>query len=332
MARTVSAAFHEFLREVVNLDREDTKRARCSRDWLRGQLHTFAREYSDFPVAWADMDSDFGSFARRTKIRPLDDIDMIHCLKGLGGSYIDRGSHVAIHPAAGTRLAAFCHADAESLSSTRVLNAFKKHLVKVPQYAAADVKRNGEAVTLELTSYSWKFDIVPGFFTAREYDGRDYYLIPDGSGHWMKTDPRLDALRVTTVNRNHAGHVLDVLRLMKFWNRRPTMPSVASYAFENLVLNYYEAQERKASQFVDLEVSDVLEHIAVAVYQCNFDPKGIQGDLNTMGVEDQRKISDRAAADARKARDARALESNNDHKGSIQKWSEVFGPTFPGYG
>ena len=332
MVKTVNAAFREFLRDVVNLDPEDTKGARRSRGWLRGQLHAFEGAHDDFPIAWADMDADFGSFARRTKIRPLDDVDLIHCLKGEGGTYLDVGSHVAIYPATGTRLAAFCHTDAGSLSSTRVLNKFKKHLDEVPQYAAAAVKRNGEAVTLELTSYTWNFDIVPGFFTTKESNGRDYYLIPNGAGHWMKTDPRLDALRVTTVNQKHAGHVLDVLRLMKFWNRRPTMPSVPSYTFENLVLNYYDAQVSEASGFVDLEVPKLLEHISVAVYNSNFDPKGIQGDLNTMSFDDQMKVSSRAAADAKKAWAARALESDDDHKGSIQKWGEVFGPLFPVYG
>ena len=331
MASTVDSAFAEFLRDTVNLAADASSGARTSRTWLRGQLATFHDKHDDFPRPYADKHVDFGSFARRTKIRPLDDVDLIHGLMGEGGSYLDNGSHVAIYPATGSRLSGFCHTDESTLSSTRVLNKFKKHLAEVPQYSSADVKRNGEAVTLELTSYAWNFDIVPGFFTTKESNGRDYYLIPNGAGHWMKTDPRLDALRVTTVNQKHAGHVLNVLRLMKFWNRRPTMPSVPSYAFENLVLNYYDAQASEASGFVDLEVPKVLEHISVAVYNSNFDPKGIQGDLNSMSFDDQMKVSGRASADAAKAREARDLESQGNQRTSIGKWGEVFGSTFPSY-
>ena len=34
MAKTVNAAFEEFLEDYVNLDPQDTKKARSSRNWL----------------------------------------------------------------------------------------------------------------------------------------------------------------------------------------------------------------------------------------------------------------------------------------------------------
>ena len=328
IATTVDTAFAEFLKNTVNLSGADANGARASRDWLRGQLATFHDKHDDFPRPYTDQHIDFGSFARKTKIRPLDDVDLIHCLMGEGGTYLDLGTHVEISPAPESRLASFCHEGSTTLSSTRILNRFKKHLDEVPQYSASAVKRNGEAVTLELTSYPWNFDIVPGFFTTPDANGRDYYLIPNGNGYWMKTDPRLDRQRVTAVSQRHSGRVLDVLRLMKFWNQRPTMPSVPSYAFENLLLNYYDAQTSVASSFVDIEVPKVLEHVSVAIYNSNFDPKGIQGDLNTMSFDDQMKVSARASADAKKAREARQLETDGDQGAAIKKWAEIFGPSF----
>lgn len=331
MASTVNTAFAEFLKDIVNLDPEDSKGARASRTWLRGQLHGFDDAHADFPRRYTDQDIDFGSFARKTKIRELDDVDLIHCLTADGATYLDHGSYVSITTAPGSRLAGFCFQDSDLLSSTRVLNKFKKHLDEVPQYRAADVTRNGEAVTLELTSYPWNFDIVPGFFTTKEANGRNYYIIPNGSGHWMKTDPRLDRGRVSTVNQKHAGHVLNVLRLMKYWNRRHTAPFVPSYAFENMVLSHYEGRFDEASQYVDLEVPKVLEYIVNAIYSPIQDPKGIQGDLNSLGFEQRVKVSGRASDDAERARAARQLETDGDHKASIKKWGEVFGPSFPSY-
>ena len=41
MALTVTAAFNEFQRNIVNLDSSQTDRARASRDWLLGRMNTF---------------------------------------------------------------------------------------------------------------------------------------------------------------------------------------------------------------------------------------------------------------------------------------------------
>ena len=38
MALTVTAAFNEFQRNIVNLDSSQTDRARASRDWLLGRM------------------------------------------------------------------------------------------------------------------------------------------------------------------------------------------------------------------------------------------------------------------------------------------------------
>jgi hypothetical protein len=168
--------------------------------------------------------------------------------------------------------------------------------------------------------------------TVVELNGRNYYLIPDGSGNWKKTDPRIDRARVKDINSAHDGHVLNVLRIIKYWNRRPTMPSMSSYVLETMILDYYSAQTIKASQYVDIEIPKVLAHIATYVHYEVNDPKGIQGNINDLSWDDRNKIAARAASDKQKADAARSLESAGDHKGSIQKWGEVFGSEFPTYG
>lgn len=331
MATTVNGAFAEFLREHVNLDPAQTKKARASRDWLRGQLALLHDKHDDFPVPYTEKHVSFGSFARHTKKRPLDDIDLIHCLSGEGGTYLDVGSHITISVPTSSRLSSFCYDDSTQLNSTRVINKFRKHLNEIPNYADDAASRDGQAAVLELASYTWNFDIVPGFFTAPELDGRTYYVIPDGKGNWMKTDPRRDGDWVTEVNQRHGGKVLNVVRLMKYWNARPTMPSVPSYTFEALLVRYYENKWGEASEFVDLELPDLLAHVASAIVGAVQDPKGIQGDINTLSYTDRLKVSARARQDAERARSARDLENKGDQKGSIQKWGEIFGPSFPNY-
>lgn len=78
MATTVNNAFTEFMKEKVNLDQEKTKIARSSRDNLIDNIKGFSGD-SDFLVVYTDKILRFGSFERHTKIRPIDDIDLMLC-------------------------------------------------------------------------------------------------------------------------------------------------------------------------------------------------------------------------------------------------------------
>lgn len=332
MATTVIAAFNKFLSDQVNLDSSVTTQARTSRNWLREQIQTLSSKHDDFPVLYLDVDIYYGSFARRTKIRELDDLDMIVGISAMGTTYQDYSNTVRLIVPYGIALRELCHEGTNLLNSRRVINKFVSYLSDIPQYAKSEIKRNGVAAVLNLTSYTWSFDIVPGFFTTPEFDGRTYYIIPDGNGHWMKTDPRIDQKRTTAVNQAHNGNVLNVIRSIKYWNRRPTMPTMPSYLIECIILDYYESRTDKAFSFVDLEIGPVLTYLANAVLRSVQDPKQIQGNINTLVWDDRVAISSRANADIVKAAAARAAENARNYELSINIWREVFGPSFPRYG
>lgn len=67
MALTVTAAFNEFQRNTVNLDNVQTDRAKASRYWLLGRMHSFTNDDNYFPMIYPDIHTGFGSFARRTQ-------------------------------------------------------------------------------------------------------------------------------------------------------------------------------------------------------------------------------------------------------------------------
>lgn len=330
MAKKVNGAFDTFLKDKVNVDKDETTNARSSRDWQIAQIGLFQNDET-FPKSYSEKDIHYGSFARRTKIRPLDDIDLMICLSGQGGhynEYIDR-IEITVNPQ--SNLKSFCNDYTDILNSRKVLNKFVAKLANIPQYSNAEIKRNLEAATLNLKSYDWVFDIVPCFFTAPDGLGKTYYLIPDGNGNWKKTDPRIDKERSITINQSHNGHLLNVIRVIKYWNKRPTMPSMSSYLLETIIFNYYEGRFEKASEYVDIEIPKILQHLETAIfYQVN-DHKGIQGDINNLSLEERTKISNRAKVDKLKANEARGFESNNDHEKSINKWREIFGNEFPTY-
>jgi hypothetical protein len=332
MAKTVNEAFNVFLQDHVNLDPDDTQRARSSRDWLLSQIRLFPIRDDIFPRLYSEKDISFGSFARRTKKRELDDIDMMIALSAEGSCYREFSDRVEVYiPDSAYRLKSLCCDDTNTLSSRKVINRLVSFLSQVPQYEKAEIKRNMEAATLNLKSYSWVFDLVPCFFTAKDWFNKDYYLIPDGNGNWKKTDPRIDRGRVTEINQIHNGNVLNVIRLIKYWNKRPTMPSMSSYLIENMILDFYDKQCNKASKYVDLEVPQVLEYIYNNIFCTVNDPKGIQGNINQMSREDREKIFTRAYFDHQKALKAIHFEKEGEHQSSIAKWSEIFGSSFPTY-
>lgn len=332
MATTVNSAFTEFMRDSVNLDGNDVIKARKSRNWLIEQLDKLSDiEENGFPSFYKEKHLGFGSFSRSTKKRELDDIDHLICMKSNNCWYSEVGDTVYIYvpDEAGKPFVNLKHEDSQYLNSTRVINLFVKSLKNIPQYKNSEKHaRSGEAATLKLTSYTWNFDIIPCFFTAEDNQGKTFYIMPDGKGHWKKTDPRIDKAKSTSINQNNNGNVLAVIRAMKYWNRRSTMTSMGSYLLENIILDYY--LNKSASSNISLEVANLFNYIITAVYLYIEDPKGIQGNINYLSDEQKKSISERAERDRDSSYYAVEIEFSNPRK-AISKWKEVFGSAFPLY-
>lgn len=330
LAKTVISAFNEFQKDLINLSPQRARSARSSRDWLVDKINGF----TDFFPLYKDKHISFGSFARRTKIRPLDDIDIMISLMAVGCTYLESfdGTIFIDVPSDCGAYKNYTHTSSNTLNSIKVVNEFVRQLSSIDQYKSATIKRNQEAAVLNLKSYDWAFDIVPCFFTSEDARGRTFYIIPDGNGNWKKTDPRKDRNRVTEVNRTCSGNVLNVLRLVKYWQRRKTMPSMGSYLIECMVLNYFE-QRGSCSEFQDTELDNFFDYLASQIFTPVSDPKGIQADLNDkLTTEERMKISIKALMDRDLAREARSCESRGDDRASINKWRQIFGSDFPEYG
>ncbi len=328
MSTTVNLAFNEFNNNLVNLESTKTIKANSSRDWLFTQLENLPTKDDNFPRLYSEMNVKFGSFARKTKIRPLDDIDLLITFSADGATYItiEEGKQYALIAPESGKLRNFCNQN-NTINSKKLINQVVKSLNLIDQYKYADIRRNQEAATLELSSYEWNFDIVPAFYTTS-----GHYLIPDGNGEWKATDPRIDQKRVTDVNQQHGGKILQIIRLLKYWNRRPTMPKIPSYLFENLILNYFEEQT-EISIYLDINIINFWEHLRTAIYLNLEDPKGFQGDLNTLTFIEQMKISNRSKLDKERAELALQFETEkSDHKTAIKLWADIFGNDFPEFG
>ena len=326
MAQTVNSAFQNFNSNIVNLNSSRTETARTSRDWLFGQLNNLdTKDNIFFPKKFTKRHINFGSFARKTKIKELDDIDLMFCLTSDNASYttsINKDTYFISTINAGTELQKL--SDENVLNSIKVLNKFKISLSNISNYNSANLHSKQEAVTLALKSYEWVFDIVPCFYTDTEI-----YLIPDGNGNWKPTDPRIDQNRVTDVNKANSGKLLQLIRTLKYWNRHNSTYNISSYLFENLIINYVTSRQNLVD-WIDLDISDFFLYLNTAIFNIVPDPKGIQGNLNIFSYSEQLAISQKSYWAYEKSQNAiKAETKQKDQQLAINLWREIFGLNFP---
>lgn len=325
MSYTVDNAFNSFIGKNIKLLENQVAVARASRDNLIQTINNFSDNHDFFNV-YFDKNLKYGSFARHTKNKPLDDIDLMVCFSasndGERRSYSENGGTIRIN---GIRFDEDCcllHSGTKYLNSAKVINRLISKLSDIDDYKKAEMHRNHEAATLQLRSYPWNFDITPCFYTDT-----GLYLIPDGSGNWKKTDPRIDNERIKTINQYHKGKILDVIRLMKYWNKRRVTLRIESYMLECMILAYYEISPQKEHYWIDMEIRDLFGALSVAIFKDVPDPKGIQGDLNKLSLEERSKINYALTDAYNKACEAVSVSLYDSSK-AIHKWHEVFGDAF----
>lgn len=332
MAITVNIAFSEFMSNTVNLDADVVSNARKSRDNLLANIAEFSSKDGFFNL-YDGFNVHYGSFARKTKCRELDDIDLMIGIAANGATYnsSDPWDNVRITANTNDTAQKSCVREDGTLNSTKVVNKFKKTLEGVREYTRSNIHRNGEAVVLNLKSKEWAFDIVPCFQTVVESNGRAYYLIPNGKGNWKKTDPLRDKAHVTTTNQAKNGRLLELIRLVKRWNKTRNANSISSYLLETMIV-YYADSVAELDPRIDLRFKKALKYIADNIFASVPDMKDIQGNINTLTFSSQFSVALKAQNDYDKACKAWEYEKVKDYKNAIKKWGEIFGSDFPKYG
>lgn len=334
MTKSINTAFSNFMKEFVNLDSDRTSKARSSRNWLIEQINLIECKKDDFPKLYKDRNIFFGSFARNTKIRELDDIDLMICLSANGTTYNEHSiytNNIELNvPDSYDTLRGLCHDNSNRLNSTKVINRFKKYIDSIPQYSNAELHKNMEALTLKLSSYEWNFDIVPCFFTTEDSQGKTFYIIPDGKGYWKKTDPRIDRNNITTLNQSLDGNLLNVIRLVKYWNREKSIGIDSSYLLETMIINFYSQPNSSCITFVDIEFIKVVNYLRSAILYDVQDLKGIQGNLNNYTFTERFNIS--LSIENYYNLSVKAMEyESTDIEECFKKWKEILGGNFLNY-
>ena len=335
MPKTVSAAFSAFRSDYVDLDSHDVKEARASRNYLVSQIAAIAERDTSFPALLSGH-LKFGSFARGTKIIEIDDIDLMIFMSGYGGTEITTFDPYRFKVFIDNTTAPIyrLRGDDGYINSIRVLNKFKAELSQVHNYQKADLHRRMQAVTLKLTTYPWTFDIVPTFPVAATGMSDDiHYLIPNGTGQWIRTDPRRDKEHLDRLKAKHGDILLPLLRLLKCWNTNGAQPRLGSYYFETIALKALDIYTAGSISYLQIGLRAFFMNAGQYVVATCPDPKGLGADLDA-NVDWEKKMKVKAAIEtaAYWSDQAVTAEIKDNHSKAIACWQRVFGSEFPEYG
>lgn len=325
---SVDSWFKNYVSENINIDSKKSARAKTSRNWLTSNIKDLSQKNEENLELYSDSEFalKMGSFARKTQIRPLDDVDQMiifSAKRSTANLDASQWNQVFINvPDSAPELKKM---DGEyGLSSIKVLNYLKQLLNGISQYQSADIKRSQQALRLELSSYDWGFDIVPGFRTVDDEQGYYYYIIPNGNGTWEKTDPRIDRQNLTEYQKETPIDLREVVRIIKYWRKaHNAVCKLNSYALETTVLDFIDTNPiySNSREFIE----NFLLYLSKAVLGSVQDRKGIQGDLNSLDYIERLEIQEKAIYYHDMIKEANNYESESMSEQAIKSWTNFFG-------
>lgn len=180
------------------------------------------------------------------------------------------------------------------------------------------------AVVIEL-SEDLQVDLVAGFH--RKGGG---FLIPDGSGDWMPTNPPFHDALMEKSNLRLDSSLKPVVRLMKEWNRQNN-GYLRSFHMEMVVERVWQSASGRLN--LAHAVAETLRCAPGWVQKRFPDPwlpiQYIDDYLESARREAVAKMLGQDAANSKRAREA---EARGDHRTAIAEWSKVFPKEFPAFG
>lgn len=235
-----------------------------------------------------------GSAAKRTIIRPIDDVDILAQFDNTHGAF-----------------EAYRYDSRKFLYRVRDALADKK--VKT-------VGSRGQAVRLFYVD-GGHVDIAPVFGLA----GGGYYL-PAGDGHWLTTNPLAGTAWFHQRNAALGSHLRPLVQLLKKWNRAHSS-RMRSFHLGTVAATMFTALGSNHRSNLAVFFANASGQLAV------FDPAGHSGRLDgylTWAARDA--LVQQLSAQADRAARAVAAEKAGDQREAMRLWTIIFGSEFPSYG
>lgn len=289
MARTVDNSFTK-LDENLNLDPFVRQRAQTLHNTIRDDLAKTGLIAGSFLQ---------GSFARKTMLKPLKDVDIVCLLPDYMWELL-RGPD----------------------GPGKAMESFKAPIANRWPDVQFDVgdEPAGKALRLTFTGVDFTIDLVPAFDTDN-----DYVLIGDRFERtWEPSNTRIQLKGVSDRNQATEGRFVHQVREVKALTKHQELDFVSGIVAESLA---YAVIGRK---MLDKgAVAAVLEYAKDAVKGSVLEPAG-EDDVTAKWTGEERETAARVYAEAsRKAAEALRLERAGDMDGAIGVWHSLFGDAFP---
>lgn len=282
----VTHAFEQF---ATALELTDAEQKTAS------QQHVHLRESLRQQLGGVVTDPLIGSFARRTAIRPLHDIDVM----------------VALNPAV--------HADVAG-DARRCLQKVQRALAAVyPTHETPDRQRRSVGISFRGTGIG--YDVVPAF--AEGASG--VHRIPDGGGTgWIRTNPSRHVALATEANERAMKKLKPVFKMLKHW-KCAAGSSVRSFHLEVLS---WQAFGGDPGRYPDA-LAALTERLAGLLTGRCADPAGVGPDVDAAFTVDARAREVKRFRDAAaQMRALLALESRGDAALALAGWRSLLGEPF----
>jgi hypothetical protein len=243
---------------------------------------------SDMPFSSLKL---IGSAAKKTVIRPIDDVDVLAVFSNSGRAY------------------------------EKYRYDSQKFLYRIRQaYSGLSIHQvgaRGQAVRV-FFEQGGHVDIAPVFST-----GGDDYLLPAGDGSWITTSPLKGTTWFQAKNAELGYNLAPLVQLLKSWNREHSsqfksfhLETVAGHSFGTLGSNYRTGLKG----FFEWSQS----RLSVP------DPGGHSSDISDyLSWEKRENLKSTLKTYAARATRAIAAENNGNHSEAKRLWRIILGDKFP---
>lgn len=188
-------------------------------------------------------------------------------------------------------------------------------------------RKNGQAVTLYYKTWP-NVDIVPVSRTMDDSGSFLHFNVPDSnSDTWIVSKPKAHAANIEAKSSECGCNFRRIIKMIKHWNRIHGN-YLQSYHIEALALRVFSGNIDDTSWNV-FQFFDMARPLLVGSlwYDTGF------ADAY-LSWSDRLEVLKRFDTAIYKSRSAwhKTYNANDDHKGAIEIWKQIFGDKFPAYG
>ena len=220
----VTAAIQKYIDNEIRLSRADVSSAVQSREWFLQRIANVVSGREGEPALYSEPFVYFGSYFKGTKVRSVDEYDVLVVIDSNGGVFSCGGVQI------GTGLGSaspnykyngrFHKSDGSGVSPSKMLNWLKGIVQEVTDSFGGEApERNGQAITATIKSKDLRIDLVPAGIFQRGSDGTVFYDIPRGDrdNGWILTSPRqdIDLLKEVAREKDNFRNIVRLAKRMK---------------------------------------------------------------------------------------------------------------------